>query len=59
MHHQVKGASFFFLWVGGKGFQVEFVVESGLSFVHYPLGQWIVDFSCKPFFLGAHAHNKG
>jgi hypothetical protein len=45
--------------MGGKGFQVEFVVESGLSFVHYPLGQWIVDFSCKAFFLGAHAHNKG
>jgi hypothetical protein len=30
-----------------------FGVESGLFTVHFPLGQWTVDFACKPvFFFG-------
>ncbi len=28
-----------------------FGVESGLSTVHFPVGQWTIDFQCKLFFL--------
>jgi hypothetical protein len=43
----------YYLMGGGKEgvfFQVAFVVESGLSTVHFPLGQWAFDFPCKLFF---------
>jgi hypothetical protein len=47
----MKGAPFFSLVGGGGGggkfFQVVVGLESGLSSVHFPLGQWTVDFPCK------------
>jgi len=33
-------------------FQFVFGVESGLYTVHFPLGQWTVDFACKLFLWG-------
>ncbi len=46
-------ASFFFS-CGERGggvffvFQVVFGVENGLSSVHFPLGEWTIDFTCSP-----------
>jgi hypothetical protein len=36
-----RGSGFFF-------FKIVFGVESGLSTVHFPLGQWTMNFPCKP-----------
>jgi hypothetical protein len=47
-----RGILFFLMGGGMRGvfFQVVFVVESGLSTVQFPLGQWTFDFPCKLFF---------
>jgi hypothetical protein len=46
------------MWVGRRGGEGRFFsfevcyVESGLSPIHFPLGQWTVDFPCKLSFGG-------